>query len=324
MSISFYASFATNKFRSYHYLIPEHGWYSIPEAYSGYQIDTPVGYDDKDIEYFTSFAPCVIDCSHENLIRATCTDNAFCFTCGFIPQGGEALGHNIVQDKGFDPDCTEDGLSFGEHCTRCDDRTIPQEAIPALGHSDENFDHICDNECGKEDVEKHEDTDKNHACDYGCTECGEERTVTHTLTDADCDTPKTCTVCGATDGEALGHTPEADDGDCTTAITCSVCGTTTTPAKDCHTGGEATCQSGKICTLCNREYTGKNAENHTSDICTYDPFGADIHTRDHACCDTMDTESEPHEFISFTVKEFEFMEIKFVFHLFNSFLNLQI
>ena len=62
-----------------------------------------------------------------------------------------------------------------------------------------------------------------NACDATCNECGEERTVTHNWKSADCEAAKTCKLCGATEGEALGHTPREDDGDCTTAITCAYC-----------------------------------------------------------------------------------------------------
>ena len=70
-----------------------------------------------------------------------------------------------------------------------------------------------------------------NACDVTCNECGEERTITHTWNDATCIAPKTCKICGATDGDALGHTPNADDGDCTTPVTCSVCEALTVMAK---------------------------------------------------------------------------------------------
>ena len=58
---------------------------------------------------------------------------------------------------------------------------------------DKTCDHIYDN-----------------ACDVTCNECGEERTITHDWNDATCLTPKTCRACGATDGDALGHTPNGE------------------------------------------------------------------------------------------------------------------
>ncbi len=49
----------------------------------------------------------------------------------------DALGHDIVVDKGYAATCTKDGLTDGEHCTRCDDATKPQEVIKAAGHTPE-------------------------------------------------------------------------------------------------------------------------------------------------------------------------------------------
>lgn len=49
--------------------------------------------------------------------------------------------------------CSECGATTGE----------------ALGHLDENTDHVCDRNCGKTDMGTHEDTGKDHKCDYGCS-----------------------------------------------------------------------------------------------------------------------------------------------------------
>ena len=122
----------------------------------------------------------------------------------------------------------------------------------------------------------------------------------HTFANATCTSPKTCSVCGATDGEALGHTPneddgdcttailckvctevtsagkashdsEADDGDCTTAITCSECGTVTTEARNEHTGGTATCGAKAVCESCGTAYGEIDLDNH--DLTTVDNNG---------------------------------------------------
>ena len=64
--------------------------------------------------------------------------------------------------------------------------------------------------------------------------CTKETTVSaqtvaalgHTWTNATCTSAKTCSACKATEGDALGHTPNAPDGDCNTALLCSVCNAT--------------------------------------------------------------------------------------------------
>ena len=110
-----------------------------------------------------------------------------------------------------------------------------------------------------------------------CLKCGEKETsaveaLGHDWSNATCLDSKTCKTCSATEGSALGHTPNADDGDCTTDILCSICGTVTTPGNATHTGGEATCTEKAKCEVCGTEY-GDLAE-HTPEAddgdCTTD------------------------------------------------------
>ncbi len=44
--------------------------------------------------------------------------------------------HNVVIDEAKAPTCTATGLTKGSHCTRCDDKTVAQEVVPALNHKD--------------------------------------------------------------------------------------------------------------------------------------------------------------------------------------------
>jgi DNA-directed RNA polymerase subunit RPC12/RpoP len=116
----------------------------------------------------------------------------------------------------------------------------------------------------------------------------------HDWEDATCTTPKTCKTCKTTEGEALGHTggtatctnkaectvckqpygelaahtPNEDDNDCTTAITCKACGAVTTPAKDSHTGGTATCKDKAKCEVCGKEYGELGAHTGGTATCT--------------------------------------------------------
>ncbi len=86
-----------------------------------------------------------------------------------------------------------------------------------------------------------------------CSLCGQVTTTakTHAFDNA-CDTNCNNANCQYT--RVTSHVPNADDGDCTTAITCSVCGEVTTPAKESHTGGTATCKDKAECTVCGKEY----------------------------------------------------------------------
>ena len=93
--------------------------------------------------------------------------------------------------------------------------------------------------------------------DIECNLCGETRDSMHSWKDADCVTPKTCTVCQKTDGEALGHTAEADDGNCTTDIKCATCGAVVTSGKTQHVAhaDDGDCTTPVTCTECSTVIT---------------------------------------------------------------------
>jgi hypothetical protein len=74
---------------------------------------------------------------------ATCETAKTCVLCGETE--GEPKGHEIVVDEAKAVTCTEDGLTAGEHCARCD-YAIAQETITAPGHTevvDEAVDPTC-------------------------------------------------------------------------------------------------------------------------------------------------------------------------------------
>ncbi len=105
-----------------------------------------------------------------DMSEATCTEASKCRRAGCNYTEGNALGHT-----GGTATCTEEAV-----CTRC------QQAYGGVtGHSDDNFDHICDNACGKTDIGDHIDPDNNHTCNYGCTET--IGTCADSDTDHDCD-----------------------------------------------------------------------------------------------------------------------------------------
>ena len=89
----------------------------------------------------------------------TCTENGEvrydCSRCDYyetaFETAVEALGHAQVIDGAVAPTCTEDGLTEGTHCGRCGEVLIPQEVIPATGHSFESrAGNILCTACGEE------------------------------------------------------------------------------------------------------------------------------------------------------------------------------
>ena len=74
---------------------------------------------------------CAEESQHTGSVQ-TCV-GYLCELCGNYY--GEANdNHDIVIDEAKEPTCTETGLTEGQHCTRCDDKTVAQEVVPALNH----------------------------------------------------------------------------------------------------------------------------------------------------------------------------------------------
>ena len=65
--------------------------------------------------------------------NATCTKYETCEVC--LATYGAPLGHTEVEIPGVDPTCTETGLTAGKKCTVCNEITVEQETIAALGHN---------------------------------------------------------------------------------------------------------------------------------------------------------------------------------------------
>ncbi len=94
------------------------------------------------IESTTPTEPTTPPCEHM-WTAATCETAKTCVLCGETE--GEPKGHEIVVDEAKAVTCTEDGLTAGEHCARCD-YAIAQETITAPGHTevvDEAVDPTC-------------------------------------------------------------------------------------------------------------------------------------------------------------------------------------
>lgn len=111
--------------------------------------------------------------------------------------------------------------------------------VDALGHKDDNNDHICDNNCGVyQGVHADSATDKDHVCDYGCG------AVLEDCSDAAGDKNHDCDICGAKDVTSHSYAPAT----CTAPQTCSECGATTGEKLD-HDMTEATCKAPSTCKL---------------------------------------------------------------------------
>ena len=90
----------------------------------------------------TPTEPTTPPCEHM-WTAATCEAAKTCVLCQETE--GEPKGHDIVVDEAKAVTCTEDGLTAGEHCTRCDHK-VAQEVIEAPGHTevvDEAVDPTC-------------------------------------------------------------------------------------------------------------------------------------------------------------------------------------
>ena len=48
------------------------------------------------------------------------------------------IKHDIIIDEAVAPTCTNTGLTKGQHCSTCNDKTVPQVIIHALGHDKQN------------------------------------------------------------------------------------------------------------------------------------------------------------------------------------------
>ncbi len=83
----------------------------------------------------------------------TCTEQGYTkydCACGYSYTAGyvDALGHNVVTDARVAPTCTNDGLTEGSHCDRCNTVFVEQETIYALGH---DYEYGYCTRCGRED-----------------------------------------------------------------------------------------------------------------------------------------------------------------------------
>lgn len=103
--------------------------------------------------------------------EASCTKEGkkryACIACGEIKtEKIEPAGHKEAIDAAQEPTCTEAGLTEGSHCTVCQEILIPQETIPANGHTFGEWETVKSPGC----AEKGSRQRKCLACGYTETE----------------------------------------------------------------------------------------------------------------------------------------------------------
>lgn len=203
---------------------------------------------------------------------ASCTGAAVYYkscTCGAISSqdadtfsSGDALAHHDSEGDN-DHACDTCGAAditshtFGEDA--CDTPAICSECGAAADqvpeHTDANLDHICDHNCGKNDMGACTDsaTDADHVCDYGCGKALEG------CSDADTDADHACDVCGK--AEITEHTYANDTvtkaptcaqaGESTAYCACGKTQVTPIPATNAHTFANGACTTcGKVDDSC--------------------------------------------------------------------------
>ena len=137
-----------------------------------------------------------------------------CDVCGNVDISTHTFGNATC---GAPATCTECGATTGT----------------TLAHKDDNFDHICDNGCGKNDMGAHADslTDNDHVCDYGCLATFSD------CTDVPTDGDHKCDVCGKENVTAHAYvetasTPATCEDAATKTYTCNCGDSYTDPVGD--------------------------------------------------------------------------------------------
>ncbi|MDY3238946.1 MAG: hypothetical protein SOW80_02340, partial [Anaerovoracaceae bacterium] len=213
-------------------------------------------------------------CAHVNIdnyrICQRCKQ-PICPKCGGVPEGYEVKTQ---------PACETDGMIVMMCICQNTLTKIVTWTIPALGHIDENHDHICDRSACGTTLSACADTDpKDHQCDI----CGKVLSG-HTGGTATCTAKAVCSHCGEAYGElkADGHTGEArwtqtadqheKKWSCCGAVvvspedhtwengTCQECGYVCR-----QTGGTATCTAKAVCEECGEVYGELKADGHTGE-----------------------------------------------------------
>jgi len=102
----------------------------------------------------------------KSVTAPTCTEEGYTtYTCRcgdtYKADYVAAKGHTEVIDKAVAATCTASGKTEGKHCSICKTVLVPQQTVPAKGHTWDNPQDDTCNVCGeKRDVEKPEKPEK--------------------------------------------------------------------------------------------------------------------------------------------------------------------
>lgn len=223
--------------------------------------------------------------------EATCSTPKTCKTCSATEGTANAHAYTVetVKDEALksEANCTSAAVYY-KSCSCGAISTNDADTFTsgvALEHMDENTDHVCDNNCGKNDMGTHADENKDHTCDYGCN------TAIGTCEDADkdhdCDYGCNKTIGEHTDGDDNNHLCDygcgliADDGCYDTVVDgkCDECG-----ADIGHTCVDE--NKNHACDICSATM-GDHADENKDHACDYgcsNAIGSCVDTdKDHDC-----------------------------------------
>ena len=246
-----------------------------------FEYGTPLSHNSSGMieseRYFKSQATCLVPTTYFKSCTGCGLESTETFTVG------EALGHIENKTTGYNATCTENGLSDGVICSRCNEIVVMQMVIPATGHTEQ----VISGHAATCITDGQTDKILCSTCQTTLVPHETIQAIGHSIVYSEGYAP-TCTNVGFTTGEACSlcdykitqqeipmvpHNEVVDNAVPATCIEigytagkhCSVCNTVTEPqisipalghTESILSSTEATCtksgvSEGKICSTCN-------------------------------------------------------------------------
>ncbi len=197
--------------------------------------------------------------------------------------------HSLIHHDADPASCWENGTVEYWNCSKCNKNfgtsnvqdSAPLSTIIDLATGNHNF--------GSTWVDG-EDGYHYHLCTTtGCTAKDTANRQEHSGGTATCQEKATCTVCGAKHGEKGGHTwsdtYELANADANKHYhVCIIAGCAEKDEGEDHTGGTATCEEAKTCSVCSKRYGEKDMNNHTGTATNIIPNNDGTHDVKYTCC----------------------------------------